>query len=380
MTRLMLLVLFLTATTASAAPQQGPSLELQGLRAMVPRLAEDDIGLLARFHFATHSADFDRTRAFYRSLGWTEGRADFPLTNTHEMARALGMDDLCQYELADGEVISLPGSVNTANIDLLQFRTPFNGDPPYELPNHLGFSYAALATRNLDHDVETLRRLGAELLSEPYGVPGDRFVFFRDPDGVLYRLEERLPPHGDPQADSHLIAMPYIAVGVSDLDTSLEFYASLGYEHTPVQSRTSTHEEARAFGLEEPFRVRTADLALGRGDRHVLRLVQWIEPFDPEPPYPAPINHIGIQRIALLVPDVERAVRILEDRGVDFLSEIAPCCSGTAADAMGIVHLRDPDGAFLELVGPMEPRAPEPPPEGCPAPEIVRRDGGAATR
>ncbi len=36
----------------------------------------------------------------------------FPLTNTHRMARALGMLDLCQYELAKGEVITLPGSIN----------------------------------------------------------------------------------------------------------------------------------------------------------------------------------------------------------------------------------------------------------------------------
>ena len=77
--------------------------------------ADQDIGLIARYHFATHTPDCDRAREFYRKLGYTEGRSGFPLSNTHLMARALGMFDLCQYELVKGEVMSLPSSVNTAN-------------------------------------------------------------------------------------------------------------------------------------------------------------------------------------------------------------------------------------------------------------------------
>ena len=100
---------------------------------------------MARVHFATHTPDFERSRAFYRMLGYTQGFSGFPLTNTHAVARALGMFDVCQYELVAGEVMQLPASPFSANIDLLQFKTPFNGDPPYELPNHLGMAYAALA-------------------------------------------------------------------------------------------------------------------------------------------------------------------------------------------------------------------------------------------
>ena len=332
--------------------------------------SETDIGLLARVHFATHTTDFDRARAFYRMLGYTEGRGDFPLTNTHQMARALGMFDICQYELLKGEVISLPDSVNTANIDLLHFKTPFNDDPPYELPNHLGFAYAALLTTDLTSDVEFMKSKGVEFLSEPFGSPGDRFVFFRDPDGVLYKLMETSPPHGDPERDMHLIAMPYIRVNVSDFERSAAFYRRLGYTIVKPLPETGTLEEARAHGLDQPFRIKGADFMLGRGDNHVLRLVQWVEPFDDDPPYPPPINHIGINRIALVVPDLDRAVRILTDEGLEFLSEIAPCCSGTGEDEMGIVHLLDPDGVFLELVGPINKRPLQPQPEGCPPLEI----------
>jgi catechol 2,3-dioxygenase-like lactoylglutathione lyase family enzyme len=332
---------------------------------------DQDIGLVARFHFATHTPDFDRSREFYRKIGYTESRSGFPLSNTHLMARALGMFDICQYELVKGEVISLPGSFNSANIDLLQFKIPFNGEPPYELPNHLGMAYAALLTTNLESDVAYLKSMGTEFLSEPYGIPGDQFVFFRDPDGVLYKLMETAPPHGDKAANMHLVAMPYIGINVTDLEASLAFYRKFGYTQVKrLHQTTGSLEEARAYGLNEPFQFKGADIAIGVGDRHVLRLTQWLKPFNPEPPYPPPINHIGINRIALLVPDIARAVDILKSQGVEFLSEIAPCCTGTAEDKRAIVHAIDPDGIFLELVGNITPQPLKPQPEGCPALEI----------
>lgn len=328
---------------------------------------KDDIGLLGRYHFATHTRDFDKARAFYRKLGFTKGVGGFPLTNTHQMARALGMFDICQYELAKGEVISLPNSLNATGIDLLQFKIPFNDEPPYALPNHLGMAYAALLTRNLAADVAYLKSQNVEFLSEPFGIPGNRFAFFRDPEGVLYKLMETAPPHGDPDANMHLIAMPYIGINVSNFDESLAFYQRLGYTNIKWLPANGSAEEAAAYGLEGPFTIKGADISLGRGDNHVLRLIQWIRPFNPEPAYPPPINHIGINRIALVVPNVDRAVGILKRQGTKFLSEVAPCCSGTGEDKKGIVHMLDPDGVFLELVGAIRQRPLPPPPEGCPA-------------
>ena len=111
---------------------------------------------------------------------------------------------------------------------------------------------------------------------------------------------ETAPPHGDDDRDMHLIAMPYIGINVSDLEASLAFYRKFGYtEVKPLHQTGGDLEEARAYGLDQPFRFRGADIAIAKGDRHVLRLIQWIEPFNPEPPYPPPINRIGINRIAM---------------------------------------------------------------------------------
>jgi catechol 2,3-dioxygenase-like lactoylglutathione lyase family enzyme len=217
---------------------------------------------------------------------------------------------------------------------------------------------------------------GVEFLSEPFGAIGSRYVFFRDPEGVLYRLMETEPPTPDPSRQMHLTGMPYIGINVTDLDTSLALYEKFGYTSvTPLEQTEGSLEEARAWGLDEPFKIRGADIAIERGDRHVLRLTQWHEPFNPEPAYPPPINHIGINRIALMVPDVDRAVDALKAQNVPFLSEPAPCCSGTGDDETAIVHAIDPDGVFLELVGGIQKRPAQPQPAHCPPLEIKMPPG-----
>ena len=195
-------------------------------------------------------------------------------------------------------------------------------------------------------------------MTEPYGTPGNRFVFMRDPDGIYLKLEESpIPKPGSGGNQTQILGMPYIGINVSDVEASVDFYERFGYSSVRwINEQTLSAEESAAWGFDRPVRYRGADIAITRGDHHRLRLLQWIEPFDPEPAYPPPINHKGINRLALTVPDVERATRILQEQGVPFLSEVAPCCSGTDTDTGGIVHAIDPDGVFLELVGNLTPR------------------------
>jgi catechol 2,3-dioxygenase-like lactoylglutathione lyase family enzyme len=330
--------------------------------------APPDIGLMARIHFNTQVRDFEASRAFYRMLGFTAGRGGFPATNTHEMARSLGMYDLCTYEFFNAEIVSIPDSRGPTGIDLIQFITPYNDAPPYALPNHLGMAYAALQTTDLASDVEFLKSQNVKFLAPGFGSPGNQFVFFQDLDGVLYKLSETTPPpppSGEADTDLHITAMPYIALNVSDFERSYAFYQRLGYTETTALPQSGTLEEAQAYGLDRPFKIRGAQMALPRGDGHAIRIVQWLEPYDDDPAYPPPINHIGINRLALLVLDLDAAVKTLKAEGAEFLSDIAPCCSGTGLDETGIINLVDPDGIFVELVGPIAVRGPQPPPQWC---------------
>ena len=369
-----LLVITVVLGMAVAGAQADDDYELQATVQTpdIEFVSETDIGLWARFHFAIHTEDFEKTREFYRQLGFTQGISGFPLTNTHAKARALGMFDLCQYELEQGEVMLFPGAENTTGIDLLKWKVPFNPEPPYDQPNHLGMAYATLMTADLMSDYALLKSQGVTFLTEPYGTPGNRFVFMRDPDGIYLKLEESpIPKPGNGGNQPQILGMPYIGINVSDVEASVDFYERFGYSSVRwINDQTLSVEESAAWGFDRPVRYRGADIAITRGDHHRLRLLQWIEPFDPEPAYPPPINHKGINRLALTVPDVERATRILQEQGVPFLSEVAPCCSGTDTDTGGIVHAIDPDGVFLELVGNLTPRPVPPQPAHCPSLEI----------
>lgn len=325
--------------------------------------ADNNIGVTGRIHFNTQTRDFERTREFYRLLGYTQGVGNFPKTNTHLMARSLGMYDLCTYELDSIEVISIPNGRGTTSIDLIQFAVPFNDAPPYDLPNHLGMAYAALGSSDFDSDYATLKAQGVEFLSEPVGDRGEKFVFMQDPDGVYLKLIEATEPANTSNTLDTVIkirSMPYIGINVSDFDTALNFYQSLGYTNVNMLANQGTLAEGRAYGLDQPFQIRGADVSLPNGDGNTLRIMQWLEPFNDDPPYPAPINHIGIDRIALAVQDLDAAVDALSKQGMTFLSEIAPCCSGSGQDRTGIINVIDPDGIFVELVGPIAQRPPQP--------------------
>ncbi len=67
------LTLAMLANLAFAEP--GEPIPAQPLIPAAPQLtlAGDDIGLIRRIHFATHTPDFDRARAFYRMFGYTGG-------------------------------------------------------------------------------------------------------------------------------------------------------------------------------------------------------------------------------------------------------------------------------------------------------------------
>ena len=163
--------------------------------------SETDIGLWARFHFAINTEDFDSTREFYGRLGFRQGITGFPLTNTHAMARALGMFDLCQYELEKGEVLLFPGAENTTGIDLLQWRVPSNPEPPYDKLNHLGMAYATLMTSDLMSDTRYLKARAWHLSVSPT-VPRATVLFScLTPTGSTSSLR-RAPSCGPPKFPS----------------------------------------------------------------------------------------------------------------------------------------------------------------------------------
>jgi len=122
----------------------------------------------------------------------------------------------------------------------------------------------------------------------------------------------------------------------------------LGYEVADKLAATDSIEVANAMGFDEEFEIDGA-IVTHPEDGSALELVQWITPYDPERAYRVPVNHLGIHRMALSTSDIVADVAALKAQGVEFISEITPCCSGP--DSPGsIVAFYDPDGTVVELV------------------------------
>ncbi len=142
-------------------------------------------------HVNINVSNFERSRAFYEALGfrliWM-----VPATNSEEVAAAVGMPP---YRVKGG-LMTLEGAEHPVVIDLLEWEHPRDDAPPYGHLYHHGLARIALATADMDADLETLGAMGVEQVGPPARVvvdgvaTGGRFVCFKDPDGTILELVE----------------------------------------------------------------------------------------------------------------------------------------------------------------------------------------------
>jgi catechol 2,3-dioxygenase-like lactoylglutathione lyase family enzyme len=344
------------------------SVELRGkpgrfLSVRVKQEANVNLNITSRIHFNTNVSSFAASQAFYQAIGFVGG-IGFPDTNTLEVAEAIGVDTPTEYDgsegpeaggyLLHGNLIFL-ASFGGLFIDLIEFTIPRNNEPPYANLNHLGMARAALLTNDLDADYAYMAGvLGAEFLSPPTTRSnGTRFAMFKDLDGTFYELIEVSPPVPADTVFTDIFSIGQVNVNVSDFERSREWYRMLGFTGSVPLAPTDSLEVAEAMGFDQEYLIE-GELIIFPADGSAIELVQWIEPYDPSPPYPLPINHFGINRLAYSTSDLQADVDALTAQGVEFVSPIAPCCSGPGSTT-GIISFFDPDGTMIELVGAITP-------------------------
>lgn len=144
----------------------------------------------------------------------------------------------------------------------------------------------------------------------------------------------------------HVSGVVHVNINCSDFDRSLAFYQRLGFRLLAMVPETNTAEVAAAVGMP-PYRVRGGILALP-GESTLVDLLQWIEPADPEPPYPH-LYHLGLARLALRTTDLDADMAELRANGVELLSEPATVV-WPGQPTSRIVCCHDPDGTVIELV------------------------------
>lgn len=137
----------------------------------------------------------------------------------------------------------------------------------------------------------------------------------------------------------------HVSITCRDLERSVRFYEALGLD---VIKRIGEVEEegiAHAFQLPRGHLAVVYLAAPKATGKMFIDLVQWLEPPSTGESYPA-LNHVGLNRIAFRVSDIDATTAALRERGITFLSREPQ----TFGQGIRSIVTADPDGVFIQLI------------------------------
>lgn len=336
------------------------------LSVRVTQMTEANINVRAQMYFGVNTSNFNNQLAFYDKLGIDMHINPAGPEECKTFARSLGFaDDYLIRVALSSFVFGVPPWIDTVEFrDEPNKHFSYRDEPPYANLNHVGMAYASFSTTDLDGDYAYLKAQGIDFVSAPTSGPdGERFVFLKDQDGTFLKLveEEGAPP----TAGADLVRLVNTNMNVTDLERSREFYRLLGFTEAAEGSQQGAGEFANAHGFKGRIEFKGADVSLpGLGaplgdDKATLQLREWKRPFDGAPPYAPPVNHLGIDRIALYVDDLNATIAEMKRLG---FNQLGPIGGGDTPGSVGIVFFYDPDGIKVEFWGPVSEANPD---AGC---------------
>ncbi|MCA9412385.1 MAG: VOC family protein [Candidatus Omnitrophica bacterium] len=142
-----------------------------------------------------------------------------------------------------------------------------------------------------------------------------------------------------------------IGMIVSDLEKSMEFYKDVvGFVQVDRTDFDVDGEFGKKSGLTDSLGVHVEILKLGKGeDATELKLMTFGDkPKKQENEYIH--SHTGIQYMTIFVTELKPILKRIKEHKVKLLGE-TPIPLG---EKNSFVLIKDPDGTFVELIGPME--------------------------
>ncbi len=183
------------AGTAFCSPGASPSPRPQGRTGEDERLsAGDGWGYQGIFHFTVEASNFERSLAFYQTLGFKLLRDNRDIIWPDYVAKQFGL----RRAQGRGGLLALGEEEHHTRIDLIEWLEPSADNPSAgraledRVPRII-----ALRTRGVRAAYDALRQRGIEFITEPRGPDPDTgieaVVCCRDPDGLIVELIEYLP-------------------------------------------------------------------------------------------------------------------------------------------------------------------------------------------
>lgn len=270
------------------------------------------------FHININCSDLAASRAFYvEGCGLVEGVRTTP--DEVQDGTAFGLD----RARWDAWILVGGHGFDGGAIDLLEWYKPAPvGAPP--VPGDTGFERIGAEVSDLDVAIAKIAAHGG-LVADPGDGPRlahrpERRRLVRDPDGVAVELIE-----------GRMTRLTFVAVTCTDVERSVAFYRALGFralERTP----------AGEVSMEAPSQGEV-QLMLTGVDASMVRAAA-----------PRPANALGMWRMALLLPDLDRAVAALRAADVELISDPQAMSMGPGVPDLRFVCFRGPDDEVIELI------------------------------
>lgn len=248
-------------------------------------------------------------------------------------------------------------------VEIFQYLTKEPLPPPPEIDfSYNGLLLYGLKVRNINGALERIKGFGGEILtSQSNFSPMERFgwrtTVFKDPDGiygVLLEYPESNVGYGG--GKTRIGGVEYIAIGVSNLTNSIDFYKNiLGYDKIIYQWEGVCPEWEVLVGKDR--KIKRALLTRSRKPsgtfKHFLRggMIELIEVEGNKGIHNfegRTWGDIGLMEICFDVTDIEKTLEEVTGKGAEVV--VPPYKQDMGMNTLAtFAYIKDPDGSFLEF-------------------------------
>ena len=300
--------------------------------AQQPNTPTTTSGIKGIHHVSLSVRDLDRAALFYtRAIGLAEVRR-------YQVAGKVPVEKKSGIPHVARNVVLLRGP--NGQIELNQFDGAADKPAsamPVQGPGITHVCYQAPAASVLYAKSKasggTIVSRGAVPVDRGYGI---QYAYAKDPDGILYELEQLDKP---PFADS--VWMGHVALVTPDIDRLVEFYTKLlGVKpHNRIDNIRNSPKLDDIANIDS-LKLRAAWFRTGN---MVVEIWQFDNPPTRLPERPLPYTQIGYTHVSFEVSNLGREFQRLRAAGITFLSPPVSTTDSTT------VFLRDSDGNLLSL-------------------------------